>query len=66
LSVTQHYIQDGKKIEHPDYLGKKHGHAEQPADAERLAHPIRPRSHEQQVLHLGFARRSACGHPRHH
>jgi cellulose 1,4-beta-cellobiosidase len=28
LSVTQHYIQNGKKIEHPDYLGKKHGHAE--------------------------------------
>jgi len=28
LSVTQHYIQDGKKIEHPDYLGKKHGNAE--------------------------------------
>jgi cellulose 1,4-beta-cellobiosidase len=31
LSVTQHYIQGGKKIEHPDYLGKKYGHAE--ADA---------------------------------
>merc|ERR1711939_904199 len=25
LSVTQHYIQGGKKIEHPDYLGKKGG-----------------------------------------
>jgi len=28
LSVTQHYIQGGKKIEHPNYLGKKLGNAE--------------------------------------
>jgi cellulose 1,4-beta-cellobiosidase len=28
LAVTQHYIQDGKKIEHPNYLGDAKGNAE--------------------------------------